>query len=241
MTKDIFVIGNGPSLNDIDMSLLKDVDTISFNRAYIAYKEWGFCPTYYMVIDRAGISSYNKDINELIISSPIKRFFIATYHNHLKPYTDRSVFSTTRNNVTFLQHNTNPIFDVEKKNSFGLVEKFKLTSSVTISALPILYAMGYENVYLLGCDAKYKNCGSGTQTGTENNDTDHFRNDYFGKGIKFGGANKTGFFKPWVDIKPELDRMKGLGFSVISCTKDSALHNISYEYKDFNDIIQLIK
>ena len=39
MEDTIFLIGSGPSLNKIDMSLLKDVNTMSLNRQYIAYEE----------------------------------------------------------------------------------------------------------------------------------------------------------------------------------------------------------
>ena len=35
------------------MRLLKDKDTFSMNRQYIAYEDWGFYPTYYAMIDHA--------------------------------------------------------------------------------------------------------------------------------------------------------------------------------------------
>jgi len=80
MEDTIFLIGSGPSLNKIDMSLLKDVNTMSLNRQYIAYEEWGFFPTYYTIIDRKLIKTiFMKDLCPLLIENPkctIEKYFV---------------------------------------------------------------------------------------------------------------------------------------------------------------------
>ena len=70
--KTLFVIGNGPSLNDIDIQKLRDKETASFNRAYIAYEDWGFYPTYYQIIDPTVFEDNKEDIKNLF-DTPIKK------------------------------------------------------------------------------------------------------------------------------------------------------------------------
>lgn len=45
--KGCFLLGCGPSLNYVEVQRLAEDDTITFNRAYIAWGERGFVPTYY--------------------------------------------------------------------------------------------------------------------------------------------------------------------------------------------------
>jgi len=99
--KTAFVIGTGPSLRNIDVSLLKDHTTITFNRAYIAFEEWGFDPTYYLAIDGNDIRSIYKDINNLILNSDIKNFFFADITNneqytHKDSYQDGDIVSSNQ-------------------------------------------------------------------------------------------------------------------------------------------------
>ena len=47
-----FIIANGPSLQDIDMSLLKDEITIGCNGIFNAFEKWGFHTTYFMTEDQ---------------------------------------------------------------------------------------------------------------------------------------------------------------------------------------------
>ena len=75
--KIAWIIGTGPSLNKIDIKKLKNHHTMSFNRAYIAFKDWGFDPTYYLSIDSNDLRSMYKDLNKVILESNVKAFFIA--------------------------------------------------------------------------------------------------------------------------------------------------------------------
>ena len=46
-----FVIGNGPSLKNMDLSLLKGEYTIGTNRIYLMFAELGFPVSYYLCIN----------------------------------------------------------------------------------------------------------------------------------------------------------------------------------------------
>jgi len=63
----LYLIGSGPSLNKVDVSSLKDSATLSLNRSYVAWPDWGFAPTFYVAIERklsgCYAASYYKDNN----------------------------------------------------------------------------------------------------------------------------------------------------------------------------------
>ncbi|MCI0854684.1 MAG: hypothetical protein J4N91_09695, partial [Chloroflexi bacterium] len=46
-----FVIGNGPSLKQTDLSLLKEEFTFGMNRIYMIFAELGFSTTYFLAIN----------------------------------------------------------------------------------------------------------------------------------------------------------------------------------------------
>jgi hypothetical protein len=59
--KRCFLIGNGPSLKQTDLSLLKNEFTIGTNRIYLAFPELGFSTSYYL------------SVNDLVSSSAPRR------------------------------------------------------------------------------------------------------------------------------------------------------------------------
>ena len=54
-----FVVGNGPSLQQLDMSRLKDEITLGSNRCFLGYPTWGFPFTYWGVYDKFQIEEYH--------------------------------------------------------------------------------------------------------------------------------------------------------------------------------------
>ena len=95
--KRIFIIGNGPSLNDIDMTRLQNEYTFSFNRAYIAYKDWKFIPSFYSCIDKVVLPDNVNEINEMIKDNRFKDvlFFFPHWAEQ---------FLLKREHVLFLKH-----------------------------------------------------------------------------------------------------------------------------------------
>lgn len=56
-----FVVGNGPSLNAIDMTRLRDEITLGSNQCYLGYDRWGFAFTYWGISDQYQIEQYGAD------------------------------------------------------------------------------------------------------------------------------------------------------------------------------------
>ena len=167
--KTAFIIGTGPSLKDVDVSLLKDYTTITFNRAYIAFEEWGFEPTYYLAIDGNDIRSIYKDINNLILNSNIERFFLYKV-NDIKQKEPNLNDKQTRNDIIELVFQKNK-FDYNRdllekirnkkfnnndflKMSEGNIETAKINSvkdnkKFDINAIEILYTLPIDSFTLI--------------------------------------------------------------------------------------------
>ncbi len=217
--KQAFIIGNGPSLNKIDISLLKGKDTISFNRAYIAYEEWGFYPKYFMCIDLRVLYNIAADINKLIKDSPIERFFLRDQSKDYIIHNEKVTFINTE--------------DIPKRFNDLSFDNLVYWGDVSVCSLQVLYILGYQEAVLLGCDAKYKEYPSGIKKlgrkyiSTENNDPNHFRPDYFGKGTEYSKPSGRGHYKSWKRIAKLINgKMK-----IYSSSPGSRLNKL-FEYKE---------
>ena len=73
-----FVVGNGPSLNDIDMSLLKEEITLGSNRCFLGYETWRFPFTYWGVYDKFQIEMYHA-VYEAGVPAETVKFFPVEY------------------------------------------------------------------------------------------------------------------------------------------------------------------
>ena len=76
-----FILGNGPSLNKVDFSLLKGEFTFGVNGIFYKTKENGFKPTFYVVEDKAVMNDNVEAINNYDVSH---KFFPTHYKSKLK-------------------------------------------------------------------------------------------------------------------------------------------------------------
>ena len=178
--KRAFVIGNGPSLNKTDLSLLKDEITFGVNGIFLKAEELGFKPTFYVVEDHLVAEDRQEAINAF--SGPIKIFPIylaycleegddTVFYNHVprKSYPDGYDFSTNASDRTYSG------------------------CTVTFSCLQLAYYFGFEEIYLIGVDCNYEIPKDVEETKEYNvatldmksDDINHFHPDYFGKGFRW--------------------------------------------------------
>tara|TARA_A100001391_G_scaffold201935_1_gene190242 strand:- start:9992 stop:10699 length:708 start_codon:yes stop_codon:yes gene_type:complete len=231
MKKTAYIIGTGPSLKNVDMSLLKDKDTITFNRAYVAFEDWGFEPTYFLAIDGNDLRSVYKDINQLVTDSNIKKFYL------LNP-TDNAIHESDS-----FQDNEKVDKLFEDSDKIHFLHDHEIVPNAGIMGLYVLKQMGYEEVAFLGCDARYKDDEESnkhiTMKGREyishaDYDVNHFTDKYFGKGIHFGKPNEQEIINLWRSAKQEIDASDD--FNVYSCTEGSNLNEF-YKYIKLEDFI----
>jgi len=72
--KRAWIVGNGPSLKQLDMSLLKSEVTFGSNRVYLGFEDWGFATTYWCIVDSLQLEKYTREW-ELNIPDPCLKFF----------------------------------------------------------------------------------------------------------------------------------------------------------------------
>jgi hypothetical protein len=188
--KRCFIIGNGPSLNTLDLSKLKNEFTFGVNAIYLNYENMGFYPNFYVIEDylvaedRAEeINSYNK--------SDLK--FFGTYLDYVLKKDSKSIHLNVQMKYT---EPFSPFF------STNCVRKLGVGGSVTFLCLQLAYYMGFETVYMIGFDHNYHipkeaKLDETTVILSESDDINHFSKSYFGKGYR------------WHD--PKVDRM-AMGF-----------------------------
>ena len=73
--KTLVLMGNGPSLKDVDFNMLNDYDTFGLNSAYRAYHRMNWYPTFHGCFDYRVTECHKDQFIDLIENSPIKRCF----------------------------------------------------------------------------------------------------------------------------------------------------------------------
>jgi hypothetical protein len=177
--KRCFIIGNGPSLNLLDLSLLKNEYTFGVNAIYTNYEKMGFYPTYYVVEDflvaedrAAEINQYNK--------SDIK--FFGNYLRYCLVPDDTTILLNV-----LLDYSDYPNFPHFSDN---LLHKLWVGGTVSYLCMQIAFYMGFSEVYLIGFDHNYHipkdaNLGSNHVITSTSDDQNHFNAEYFGKGKRW--------------------------------------------------------
>tara|TARA_A100001515_G_scaffold118259_1_gene100485 strand:+ start:407 stop:1186 length:780 start_codon:yes stop_codon:yes gene_type:complete len=247
-----WIIGTGPSLNDIDVKKLKDHKTITFNRAYIAFEDWGFDPTYYLSIDSNDLRSMYKDLNKVINNSNVEAFFLTDCWDNInhgpESFQDQEkvdaeeMFVDKENVYTIFNRRRAALGNIEIDHDKNRVHARHYNNS-GFMGLIILHALGYNEIAFVGCDARYKDDEEsnkdiiehgGEYESTADTDVNHFRSDYFGKGMRFGKPNESSIISIWRSAKSKIDGIDGL--EVYSCTPNSNLNDF-YKYIDFEDFL----
>lgn len=180
--KRCFIIGNGPSLNLVDLDKLKDEYSFGVNSIY--YKESdGFKPYFYTVED----SHVIKDNIDEISNFAVKYKFIPTEYKHLinEEFYSQIIFYPM--NTGFYQPYS-PNYE-KPRFSEDITKQIFCGQSVTIINLQLAYYMGFKEVYLIGMDFSYKIPESAIVDGdsilSTEDDENHFDPRYFGAGKKW--------------------------------------------------------
>lgn len=169
--KRAFIIGNGPSLRQTDLSNLRDEFTFGMNRIYLLFPELGFHTTYFVSINDLVIEQFADEI----LAQPMPKFLAWRSHRHFPnqlPITDLPTFLYT----TYTSPRFSP--DVRGRVWEG--------ATVTNVALQLAFHMGFQQAILIGVDHNFASRGEANKTVvSQGDDPNHFAPNYFGKGAKW--------------------------------------------------------
>lgn len=161
-----FLIANGPSLNKVNLDLIKKFPTIGMNRIYLK----DFIPTYYVLEDHLVAEDNAEEISrlqgsEMFIPRDLSYCIGGNkkihYINFVRRYKPFPKFSR----------------DISDRAYWG--------STVTFLGLQLAYFLGFKELYVIGLDHSYKAPSSDHTIISDSADPNHFDPRYFGPGKRF--------------------------------------------------------
>jgi hypothetical protein len=216
MSKTLLLMGNGPSVKDVDFAKLKssNIDTFGLNAAYRIYEKLDWYPTYFGCFDYIVTDSHKENFQELINNSPIQKFFFI-----------RDYFTGGKFNYCNLRGGdfiTNPLsknFDIFYDNG-----------NSGVNACQVAMLLGYTKILLIGIDQNYTEVVEGAtpspsgglvMESTPNDNPNYWFSDYQREGDRYNYPQLHSYQTPaWQALSIKI-RNKNL--EIINCSSISTL------------------
>ena len=166
--KRCFVIGNGPSLKNTNLALLKNEITFGLNRIYLLFSELEFSTTFLVSVNDLVLEQCAADIQAL----QLPRFLT---------WRARRWFKNDENILYIDSDFTGP-------EAFGQDAQRRIFEGFTVTyvALQLAFYMGFSEVNLVGVDHSFTTKGPANSTVISvGDDPNHFSGAYFGKGFRW--------------------------------------------------------
>lgn len=190
-----FIMGNGPSLNKMDLNRLQSEYVWGTNKIYFLFDRINWRPSFYVAVDTRVVPDIAADIRDLTLSLHQTYFFFP------KRFREKNVIRSEQN---IYWYNEVPLDESDLPGGMFTDNATRWVSSVrtvTVAALQMAVYLGFNPIYLIGCDTSYKIPTTAVRemkihdglVSTQDDDPNHFVPSYFGAGSK------------WHD--PHVDRM----------------------------------
>jgi len=185
-----FILGNGPSLNKTNLHFLEGEYVWGFNKIYLLFDRISWRPKFYVANDPRLTQHISEEVEMLVGQLPESVFFFPS-HFHAKGV------NLMEENIYWYKET--PWVENGDEISFSLdPSRYVMNSAtVTIAGLQLAAYMGFNPIYLVGCDTSYsvpgtvhlENGDPELLTSTEDDDPNHFSPKYSGKGDKWTNPN----------------------------------------------------
>jgi len=166
----LFIIAGGPSVNNVDISLLNGEDVMCVNAAIKLIKN----PTYFVTMDYSFLTKGVISLDEINKKITGKSYFILKANNS-NLIMSNGIVKDTKNNLNYTNLNKFDHVITSKDNfikdkGFGEnINSFANGNNSGFSAIQLGIVLGYEEIYLIGFDLEF------------DRDKLHFHNWYKGK------------------------------------------------------------
>ena len=175
-----FILGNGPSLNKLDLNLLKDEYSFAVNGIFYKTEEMGYKPTFYVVEDTAVMKENIERIKEYEVEY---KFFPARYKKYFRAKHRKNILFFYLNEGFYIKGRGNFEFP---RFSQDASDRLYCGQSVTIVNLQLAYFLGFSEIILIGMDFDSHIPDTAKVNGdvivSTEDDVNHFHPQYFGKG-----------------------------------------------------------
>jgi Uncharacterized protein conserved in bacteria len=200
--KRCFVIGNGPSLNKMDLGLLKNEYTFCSNKFYLKLPDLDWVPSFYTCLDWRVTPDDSESIDAFFKEYPQIIKFLPNRFKQLFSGDSSTYWYFSISSGRFLREK----FEMDPVNH-GL----RGGGTVSTAMLQLAAFMGFKEIYLIGTDVTYvipptviqegrDRFNTGVKinlTSTQDDDPNHFIPSYFGAGARWHDPNvpemKRGF------------------------------------------------
>ncbi len=163
-----FILGNGPSLNNTDLDMIRNEVTFGLNRIYLLFPKAGFQTTFLVSVNDLVL----QQIAEEMIALQMPKFITWRARKWLKKDP----------NTIFIDSDFTGPENFSSDATGRIFEGF----TVTYVALQLAFFMGFEKVILIGVDHNDTTKGKPNEAiVSQGDDPNHFAANYFGKGFKW--------------------------------------------------------
>mgnify|MGYP001180169712 CR=1 FL=1 len=176
--KDCFIVGNGPSLKQLDLTRLYGKHCIFFNGAFDLRENTSPECRIHLCEDRLVFEDHQEKLNSLdgllIYPSDLRHFI------------------NSKNPIILEFHRAYSEKNKDWPQSVDINKKFPIFywgGTVAYLGLQVAQWMGFENIYIIGVDLSYSIPDSVIKDGavltSTDDDPNHYKSSYFGKGLRW--------------------------------------------------------
>lgn len=226
-----FIMGNGPSINLMNLNLLHPEYVWATNRAYLLFPQVQWRPSFYTAVDVRVVPDISTEIKKISNELPDTCFFFPV------GFREKCILQSKENIYWF---NELPLDENNLPNGMFTNNASKWVASartVTISAIQLAVFLGFNPIYLIGCDTSYsvpnsvilENGNSDLYISTQDDDENHFIPNYFGKGSKWHNPHVDRMIFHYEQTKIFCD---GIGVNIYNATVGGRLEifpRVSFE------------
>lgn len=151
-----FLMGNGPSINKTDLSLLANDYVWGVNKCFLLFDRISWRPSFYTVIDRPGAKDSAHEINDLVSQLPSTFCFFPDIlagqivEARGNTYWFHDLFDYwTLNKVDQSSAQASRLFQQDVRGGVRVI------GTVMYSVLQLAVYMGFNPIYLIGCDTEF--------------------------------------------------------------------------------------
>lgn len=214
--KTLILMGNGPSLADVDFDLLDGYDTFGLNSAYRAYPRLNWWPTYHGCFDYRVTDNHKENFINLIEEGKIKRHF------YIRDLSD---------NPRFTYINLLPYGSTNKTNNKEQdFKQFHDNGNSGANACSVGICLGYKKIILVGVDCNYVEFVDGSKRDgpgglvmekTPDKNPNYWFDDYQQKGDEYNVPDGLSFHMPTWNMMAY--RAAHAGIEMINCSPITTL------------------
>ncbi len=227
--KRVFLVGNGPSLNNMNLDLLENEYSIAMNRIELLYSKTKWRPTHYVFTssncqdatwgDKWSKSILNAANEEKTTPIIWRRFKDAIERNGKGKLPEKTIYLDSISEF--------PCGD-DRQFSNNAEERIDKSGTTMNVALQLAYYMNFDEVYVIGCDSNWETATNTTKT--KEGDINHFHPDYHAH----IGDGRTEFNRMNNTHKTAVKYYTKVGKKIYNAGYNSAI--TAYERKKYDDL-----